>query len=285
MNIMNFKDKTKEIKASIGDMFPHSPTIYGVPYGGVKYIVNITDDFDDAKSFDEVVALLANATEDDEITWNIVSRGGYINSLEMLLGWKQMCQAKQIHVLTSEAASCATAFFLSPADEYLVFDTASFMIHESSYGSGGTASNVRRHTQHVDKKNDKFVRDTYRDFLSTEEIEDVLKGVEVYLDAEQIRERLAQREQKRQEESQKQASEFLKELEEQEFDYSALSVEELEEELNMYTEDIKKLKKAILDKKKALQVSSNEPTKAVGKVPVKKTVVKKKVTPKVLETE
>lgn len=267
MNIVNFKEKTKDIKASIGDVFPHSPTIYGVPYGGIRYIVNITDDFDDAKSFDEVVALLANATEDDEITWNIVSRGGYITSLEMLLGWKQMCQAKQIHVLTSEAASCATAFFLSPADQYLVFDSASFMIHESSYGSGGTASNVRRHTQHVDKKNDKFVRDTYKDFLSEEEIEDVLKGVEVYLDAEQIRNRLAQREQKRAEDSQEQATEFLKEIEEAEFNYSELPLQELEEELQMYNEDIKKLKRAIAEKKK----------KEIEVVPpVKKAVTKKK---------
>lgn len=265
MNIVNFKEKTKDIKASIGDVFPHSPTIYGVPYGGIKYIVNITDDFDDAKSFDEVVALLANATEDDEITWNIVSRGGYITSLEMLLGWKQMCVAKQIHVLTSEAASCATAFFLSPADQYLVFDTASFMIHESSYGSGGTASNVRRHTQHVDKKNDKFVRDTYKGFLSEDEIEDVLKGVEVYLDAEDIRNRLAQRENKLAQEAQEEAVAQLKELEETEFNYSELSIEELEEELQMHTEDMKKVRKALVDKKKESDVA-----------PVKKAVIKRK---------
>ena len=226
----------------------------------------ITDDFDDAKSFDEVVALLANSTEDDEITWNIVSRGGYINSLEMLLGWKQMCQARQIHVLTSEAASCATAFFLSPADEYLVFDSASFMIHESSYGSGGTASNVRRHTQHVDKKNDKFVRDTYKGFLSEDEIEDILKGVEIYLDADQIRERLSQRENKLVQEAQEESIAQLKEFEEQEFDYSELSLEELEEELKMYKEDIKKLIKSIADKKKESEVVP----------PVKKAVIKKK---------
>ena len=261
MNIINFKDKTKDIKASIGDMFPHSPTIYGVPYGGIKYIVNITDDFDDAKTFDEVVALLANATEDDEITWNIVSRGGYITSLEMLLGWKEMCQAKQIHVLTSEAASAATAFFLSPADQYLVFDTASFMIHESNYGSGGTASNVRRHTEHVDKKNDKFVRNTYKGFLSEEEIEDVLKGVEIYLDADAIRERLSLREQKRMEEAQEEAVQQLKEFEEAEFDYSELPLEDLEEELQMYNEDIKKLRKAIADKKKDVGETSVSPVK------------------------
>lgn len=157
-------------------------------------------------------------------------------------------------------------FFLSPADQYLVFDTASFMIHESNYGSGGTASNVRRHTEHVDKKNDKFVRSTYKGFLSEEEIEDVLKGVEIYLDAEQIRERLSLREQKRMEEAQEEAVQQLKEFpcqgfEEAEFDYSELTLGELEEELQMYNEDIKKLKRAIADKKKETEGTVVPPVK------------------------
>lgn len=261
MKILNFKDKVSKPKASIGDMFPHQSSIYGVPYGGMKYIVNLTDDFDVPHSFDEVIALLANATEDDEITWNIVSAGGYIDSLEMLLAWKEMCAAKQTHVLTSSAASAATAFFLSPADQYLVFDTASFMIHESNYGSGGTASNVRRHTEHVDKKNDKFIRNTYKDFLDESEIEDVLKGVEIYLDADAIRERLSLREQKRMEQAQEEVAQQIKELEEMEFDYSELSLEQLEEELKMYTEDIKELRKAIAEKKKESEaVASSKPS-------------------------
>lgn len=266
MKILNFKDKVSKPKASIGDMFPHQSSIYGVPYGGMKYIVNLTDDFDIPHSFDEVIALLANATEDDEITWNIVSSGGYIDSLEMLLAWKEMCAAKQTHVLTSSAASAATAFFLSPADQYLVFDTASFMIHESNYGSGGTASNVRRHTEHVDKKNDKFIRNTYKDFLDESEIEDVLKGVEIYLDADAIRERLAMREQKRMEQAQEEVALQIKELEETQFDYSELPLEDLEEELLMYKEDMKKLTKAIADKKKESEaVASSKPVTKVKK--------------------
>lgn len=266
MNILNFKDKVSKPKASIGDMFPHQSSIYGVPYGGMKYIVNLTDDFDVPHSFDEVIALLANATEDDEITWNIVSAGGYIDSLEMLLAWKEMCAAKQTHVLTSSAASAATAFFLSPADQYLVFDTASFMIHESNYGSGGTASNVRRHTEHVDKKNDKFIRSTYKDFLDESEIEDVLKGVEIYLDADAIRERLSLREQKRMEQAQEEVAQQIKEFEEMEFDYNELSVEELEEELQMHTEDMKKVRKALAEKKKESEaVASSKPATNVKK--------------------
>lgn len=276
MKILNFKDKASKPKASIGDMFPHQSSIYGVPYGGMKYIVNLTDDFDIPHSFDEVIALLANATEDDEITWNIVSSGGYIDSLEMLLAWKEMCVAKQTHVLTSSAASAATAFFLSPADQYLVFDTASFMIHESNYGSGGTASNVRRHTEHVDKKNDKFIRNTYKDFLDESEIEDVLKGVEIYLDADAIRSRLSLREQKRMEQAQEEVAQQMKEFEEMQFDYNELSVEELEEELQMHTEDMKKVRKALAEKKKESEaVASSKPSPK----PVVKKGVNKKVPP------
>lgn len=264
MKILNFKDKVSKPKASIGGMFPHQSSIYGVPYGGMKYIVNLTDDFDIPHSFDEVIALLANATEDDEITWNIVSSGGYIDSLEMLLAWKEMCAAKQTHVLTSSAASAATAFFLSPADQYLVFDTATFMIHESNYGSGGTASNVRRHTEHVDKKNDKFIRNTYKDFLDDSEIEDVLKGVEIYLDADAIRSRLSLREQKRMEQAQEEVAQQMKEFEEAEFDYNELSIGELEEELQIHTEDMKKVRKALTEKRKELEADASP--KATAKV-------------------
>ena len=58
----------------------------------------------------------------------------------------------------------------------------------------------------------------------------------------------------------------MKDIEEQEFDYSELPLQELEEELQMYNEDIKKLRKAIADKKKESEIIP----------PVKKAVIKKK---------
>ena len=82
----------------------------------------------------------------------------------------------------------------------------------------------------------------------------ILTGVELFFTADQIRERLQQREQKRQEEAQEQHSNFLKDLEEQEFNYSELSAEEIEEEIKMYTEDMKKIRKALADKKKEKDV-------------------------------
>ena len=225
------------------------PTIFAQPLGN-RFVINITSDFDSSDTYDEVVALLSTATESDEIVWNVSSYGGFVNSLQMLMGWKAMCPAHQTHVLHSNADSCASVFFLSDADQYIVGDGATMFLHEIQAGVSGTTSNMIRHMEHLKETNESFIKKSYQDFVSEEEMNQILTGVELFFTADQIRERLQQREQKRQEEVQEQHSNFLKEIEEAEFDYSTLSTEELEEELKMYTEDMKKIRKAISDKKK-----------------------------------
>ena len=225
------------------------PTIFAQPLGN-RFVVNITSDFDSSDTYDEIVALLSTATESDEIVWNVSSYGGFVNSLQMLLGWKAMCPAHQTHVLHSNADSCASVFFLSDADQYIVGDGATMFLHEIQAGVSGTTSNMIRHMEHLKETNESFIKKSYQDFVSEEEMNQILTGVELFFTADQIRERLQQREQKRQEEAQEQHSNFLKDLEEQEFDYSELTVSELEEEIKMYTEDMKKLRKALASKKK-----------------------------------
>ena len=225
------------------------PTIFAQPLGN-RFVVNITSDFDSSDTYDEIVALLSTATEIDEIVWNVSSYGGFVNSLQMLLGWKAMCPAHQTHVLHSNADSCASVFFLSDADQYIVGDGATMFLHEIQAGVSGTTSNMIRHMEHLKETNESFIKKSYQDFVSEEEMNQILTGVELFFTADQIRERLQQREQKRQEEAQEQHSNFLKEIEDQEYDFSELSIDELEEELQMYTEDMKKIRKALADKKK-----------------------------------
>lgn len=237
--------KPRHTSNGIYDGKPTVPTIYGVPNGGFKYVVNITDDFNTAECYDEIIALLANATELDEIWWNIASSGGYVSSLQMLLGWKSMCYAKQVHVLHSNADSCASVFFLSPADQYIVGDGATMFIHETQVGSSGTTVNVERRVQHLVKQNEQFVRDTYKDFLTDgsdggdDEISDVLRGIEIYLDADEIRDRLT----KRQEILEQQHNESVQQAIETETSLDVFTDEELTEELKLIQAEIKKRKK------------------------------------------
>lgn len=152
--------KQRVTRNSIHDGERTNPSIMCSPLGGLKYVISITDDFDKPSVYDEVINVLSIATEQDEIWWNIASYGGFVSSLNMLLGWKQLCPAKQVHVLMSNADSCASAFFLSEADQYIVGDYATMFIHEFQVGSGGTMSNSKRQTDHTYQQNDSFVRNT-----------------------------------------------------------------------------------------------------------------------------
>ena len=224
------------------------PSIHAIPKQGFHYIVSITDDFDEPKYYDEVVALLSTASEEDTITFNINSNGGYVSSLAMLLTWKSMCKAYQIHVLSGNASSAASAFFLSNADEYVVSDMASMMIHEYQTSNGGSNSNVVKQATHTAKENEKFIRSCYEYFLTEAEIEDTLKGVEHYLSADEIRERLQKREEIKAQRQSQDEQDVFDSIEQQALD--SLSDDELQEELNGLADVIKELKKEQARRKK-----------------------------------
>ena len=224
------------------------PSIHAIPKQGFHYIVSITDDFDEPKYYDEVVALLSTASEEDTITFNINSNGGYVSSLAMLLTWKSMCKAYQIHVLSGNASSAASAFFLSNADEYVVSDMASMMVHEYQTSNGGSNSNVIKQATHTAKENEKFIRSCYEYFLTEAEIEDTLKGVEHYLSADEIRERLQKREEIKAQQQSQAEQDVFDSIEQQALD--SLTDDELQEELDGLADVIKDLKKEQAKRKK-----------------------------------
>ena len=249
--VVNGINKNNKTKNGIYDADGTFPSIHAIPNAGHKFIVSITDDFDEPRYYDEVVALLASAGEDDTIIWNINSKGGFVDTLQMLLGWKAMCQAKQVHVLCGDASSCASAFFLSEADEYIVSEGATLFIHEFQVGNRGTNSNVVRRVEHTTKENERFVRETYKDFLdeSKGEIDEVLRGVEFYFNADEIRKRLQKREEiKAQQQSQAEQDMFDSMLEENTIE--KLSDDDLQDELDGLADVIKELKKEQAKRKK-----------------------------------
>ena len=159
-----------------------------------------------------------------------------------------MCKAYQIHVLSGNASSAASAFFLSNADEYVVSDMASMMIHEYQTSNGGSNSNVIKQATHTAKENEKFIRSCYEYFLDEAEIEDTLKGVEHYLSADEIRKRLQKREQIKAQRQSQDEQDVFDSIEQQALD--SLSDDELQEELDGLADVIKELKKEQSKRKK-----------------------------------
>ena len=99
---------------------------------------------------------------------------------------------KFIADITGDCYSAASILALS-CDQCVVGRHANLLAHEVSYGVGGKGSDNLSHVQHIKKISDKLIWDTYEGFLTDDEIESVLNGKELFLDSDEIVERLNNR--------------------------------------------------------------------------------------------
>lgn len=224
------------------------PAIFATPANGYNYTVNVSQVFGDAYTFDEVIHILSVATPDDHITFNINSDGGILYSLIALRNAIRATQAN-IHMnLLGMAASAGGALFLEAAHSYQVHDNSCLMIHNMICGTGyDDTHKIMTRAEHNKRLNDRFVRETYHNFLTEEEIIQVLDGKEIYLEDFEIRDRLTERERVRANQIVEEASKPL--------DLSAYTNEELETELSLYQDDVKMIRSEL--KKRVNKQSSN----------------------------
>lgn len=158
-----------------------------------QYTVTIDEPFVSPSYYRGVVSMLMGATEDDTVIFLINSPGGQLNGLLALVEGVKMTDANTLAVLVGECASAASMFALH-CDTIFVSDNATMLCHNISYGTGGKGSDILSHVQHVSKTSEKLLRKTYEHFLSKTEIDEMINGREIYLDSDEIKQRLEQKE-------------------------------------------------------------------------------------------
>ena len=216
------------------------PSIFATPRGS-QYSINVSQVFGSPYTFDEAIHILGVASPDDIIVFQINSDGGQLYSLIALQNVIRSSQA-QIHMnLIGMAASAGGALFLTEGvSSYGVGDNTCLMIHNMLCGTGyDDTHKIVTRAEHNKKINDRFVRETYLNFLSETEIQSVLDGKEIYLEDHEIKARLEKRESLR--ESEYQAS--VQKAIETETSLDVFTDEELTEELKLIQAEIKKRKK------------------------------------------
>lgn len=219
------------------------PAIFATPCNGVNYTVNVSQVFGDAYTFDEVIHILATASPQDHITFNINSDGGNLYSLIALRNAIRSTQANVHMNLLGMAASAGGALFLEAAHSYCVHDNSCLMIHNMICGTGyDDVHKIITRAEHNKKVNERFIRETYLDFLDYSEIQSVIDGKEIYLEDFEIRERLQKREQLR--------AEVIQQSLDKPLDLSEYTDEELENELSLYKEDVKMIQNELKKRKK-----------------------------------
>jgi len=153
------------------------------------YDIILDEDIKAPDYYRNVFQIFRQASPGDTIRLNLNSCGGYLSTAICFINLMKETQAQVVAVLEGETHSAASLIALN-ADGIEVKPYASMMIHHASFGSGGTVQNVVDHVNFTSKQTEKLMRETYADFLTAPEIEEVIRNREIWLTDEEIGERL-----------------------------------------------------------------------------------------------
>ena len=151
--------------------------------------VHLDEEIKGANYYRQVVDLLAQLQKEDTVQFLINSGGGDYYGMTSIVEAIKNTEANVVGVILGMAASAASIIAMQ-CPTIVVCDSAIMMIHSLSYGIYGKESDVRSYTQFMTKQTDKLIRSTYDGFLTKQEIEQVIQGAEIWMDADEIRNRL-----------------------------------------------------------------------------------------------
>lgn len=171
-------------------MQPRRVTVRNFTTHKTEYTLRITRPIGEIDDFEEEIMALEEATENDVVIIQLSSPGGSLETCDFLCRRINECQAPVFVEIGLTCASAASAICLQ-ADDWKISDSSTMMVHACSYSPGyGKESDVRSSVENTARINKEWVERTYKGFLTTEELEKVLDGKDLYFYADDLRERL-----------------------------------------------------------------------------------------------
>lgn len=174
---------------------------YTEQISNIAMTVHIDEEIKEPSYYRQVVQGINSLSEGDQITFNISSPGGRLDGLEVVLSAIDNTEAVTIANIAGQCHSAASILALN-CNMIYVSPHASMLVHFISFGSAGASNHVLKQAEHTKKVSEKLFRNTYKYFLTEEEINKCIEDdYQLWLDAEQILERLTFRQEKYQEEN------------------------------------------------------------------------------------
>ena len=141
-------------------------------------------------TFRNFFACLDSATENDVIEIHLNTVGGSLLTALQLRNMIACTNAHVIAVCHGSVISAGTLIALS-CPEIVVMPNTTWMVHAAAYGAGGKQGSTKEFVDFWDEQLWKVTKDVYSGFLTEDEIEDIiLNDRDMWMDAEEISERL-----------------------------------------------------------------------------------------------
>lgn len=174
-----------KIKASQEDNFMADS--FPISYEPIKagtYHIYMFGEIESPQQFVGALEVLRNASEMDTVVIHLQSCGGNLDATDTLLQGMRECDGSVV-VRASGGCHSAATLILLQADTFTLSENFSSLIHNGSLGNGGKFSDYKSKAAFDILYFEKVMHNTYAGFLSPDEIEDVLKGVDLWLDGDE----------------------------------------------------------------------------------------------------
>lgn len=155
----------------------------------MKFEYYLVGEIGSPEEYLELCHALRNCSAQDQFIIRLNSNGGQVRSGNQIINALKECPATTIGFIEADCGSMATFVFLA-CDTWGVSPYAEWFGHTVSSGSWGKECETFEASQFLRKQTHKRVTEEYNSFLFPEEIESLLKGSDIYLDADQIMDRL-----------------------------------------------------------------------------------------------
>lgn len=150
--------------------------------------VYLTDGIDEPSNYNELCHVLRSAEKGDTVNMYLNTPGGVIDSAFMVIDAIKNSKAKVTAHLSGTVASAGTIIALA-ADNLVVTDHTSFMIHNYSSGGHGKGAELKARQEFIDKSLNKAFTSFYKGFLTDDEIANVINDKDMWMDKEEVEER------------------------------------------------------------------------------------------------
>ena len=137
----------------------------------------------------DMVFRIQTAGPEDIVYIHLNTPGGVLDTGVQIINAMKSTPAHVIAALEGEVASLGTMIFLA-ADEFVVHDNSSLMIHNYSGGVWGKGHEQIAALTSATKWMEDFMRRMYVPFMTEEEVQRILGGEDLYIHPPEIRERL-----------------------------------------------------------------------------------------------
>lgn len=147
------------------------------------------DEIGEPSKYLDLINTLKTAEAHDTIFIYLNTPGGYLNTAIQIMSAMKQCNGTVITSMEGEVCSAGTLIFLS-GDKYVIHPNSTFMIHNYSAWMGGKGHEIAAYAKYKEQYAKELMNDVYKDFLTEDEVEEVLDGKDIWLSSSSVIKRL-----------------------------------------------------------------------------------------------